>query len=163
MPDLINHLLLKDTCECCHPSTNMLQLTTPRKQEASGQTSLTSQASGVQQEKTLLLQEQHWGPSKTFFHLGFPSETLDLIAYNEYLFQKDYYDFFYYFEKRDKDSYQPTVNPESKQLAYFCRFGHAHVFSQLTWRSCSISSGLQIGYLLWNTEQQCFLYLWPHI
>lgn len=80
----------------------MLQLTTPRKQEASGQTSLTSQARGVQQEKTLLLQEQHWGPSKTFFHLGFPSETLDLIAYNEYLFQKDYYDFFIILKKEIK-------------------------------------------------------------
>lgn len=66
----------------------MLQLTTLRKQEASEQTSLTIQASGVQQGKTLLLQEQHRGPSKIFLNLGFPSETLLLIAYNKSRLQK---------------------------------------------------------------------------
>lgn len=78
----------------------MLQLTTLRKQEASEQTSLTIQASGVQQGKTLLLQEQHRGPSKIFLNLGFPSETLLLIVYNENLCKKDYYGVFILFLKK---------------------------------------------------------------
>lgn len=85
----------------------MLQLTTLRKQETPWQTPLTIQARGFQQGKPLLL--QHRGPSKTLLDPVVPSETLHLIAYNEWLFQReDYVGFFYYFEKRDEDSYQPV-------------------------------------------------------
>lgn len=97
-------------CECCHPCSHQhAAINYSQTARGFGQTSLTSQASGVQQGKRLLLQKQHRGPSKTFLDLGSSSGTFHLIAYNECLFQKDYYEFCYYFEKRGEDSYQ-SVN-----------------------------------------------------
>lgn len=51
-------------------------------------------------EKDFCFQKQRRGPSKTLLALASPSRILHLIGYNECLFQTDYYEKFYYFEKR---------------------------------------------------------------